>query len=90
MPLPIKPARNLIAAYLRWQGFAGITLPWAIYLLPESMQDAALIRHERVHERQYAYYGTTGFLLRYFWYQALYGYENNPLEIEARQGGRCD
>lgn len=43
-----------------------------------------LLRHEQKHVEQYARYGTIGFLVRYAWYSLRYGYQRNPLEVEAR------
>ena len=43
-----------------------------------------VLAHECVHVQQYARYGFVGFSLRYLWYSLRYGYERNPLEVEAR------
>lgn len=43
-----------------------------------------LMRHERKHVEQFQRYGTLGFLVRYLWQCARYGYRNAPLEREAR------
>lgn len=78
-------ARGLIAWVLRRTGFAGVTLPWGIYILPEKMQDERLIKHEREHARQIEEHGIIGFYARYLWYSLRYGYRNNPLEVQARK-----
>lgn len=82
----IKPARGLIRYILRKTGFGGVTLPWAIYLLPERMDDAALIRHERVHAEQMERMGVVRFYAAYAWQMMRYGYRDAPLEREAREG----
>jgi hypothetical protein len=41
--------------------------------------------HEEVHLEQIRRYGGVGFTVRYLWWLFLHGYENHPLEIEARQ-----
>lgn len=42
------------------------------------------IRHERVHVAQQWRYGLVLFFLLYGAYSLVYGYRDNPLEIEAR------
>ena len=80
-----RPARHLIAWWLRLTGFAGITLaPFGIYILPQRLQDERLVRHEAAHWAQYQRMGLLGFYATYLWYTARHGYRNNPLEIEAR------
>ena len=81
----IRPASGLIAFTLRRTGFAGVTLPWGIYILPERLQDDKLRRHENEHARQIDEYGVIGFYARYLWFTLRYGYRNNPLEILARK-----
>lgn len=44
-----------------------------------------LIKHELKHVEQYERLGFLSFLLKYLWFSLLYGYYNNPLEVEARQ-----
>lgn len=43
-----------------------------------------LIRHEKKHLEQIERYGKVGYMARWLFFQAVYGYKNNPLEIEAR------
>lgn len=81
----IRPARGLVAWFLKTTGFRGITLPWGIFILPGSLNDARLIKHEQHHVLQIKRYGVVGFYVRYAWYSLRYGYWNNPLEVEARQ-----
>lgn len=80
-----KPARHLIAWWLKITGFAGITLPpWGIYILPGRLDDQRLIRHEQAHWDQYKRMGVLRFYATYLWLTLRHGYWNNPLEIEAR------
>lgn len=50
----------------------------------EFLADENWLRHELAHIAQYRKYGVIPFLLRYLWWSWRVGYENNPLEIEAR------
>jgi hypothetical protein len=81
----VRPANGLIGWTLRRTGFAGVTLPWGIYILPERLQDARLVRHEQAHADQIAQYGVIGFYAKYLWFTLRYGYRNNPLEEKARK-----
>jgi hypothetical protein len=81
----IRPANGLIGWTLRRTGFAGVTLPWGIYILPERWQDERLIKHEREHARQIEEHGVIGFYARYLWFTLRHGYRNNPLEEKARK-----
>ena len=81
----VRPANGLIGWTLRRTGFAGVTLPWGIYILPERLQDARLVRHEQAHADQIAQYGVIGFYAKYLWFTLRYGYRNNPLEEQARK-----
>ena len=82
--MKLRPAKNLIALWLKWYGAWAITLPpFGIYVLPGREYDW-LIRHERKHEEQALRLGLLKFYLLYLYYQLRYGYENNPLEREAR------
>lgn len=85
--LEIRPARGLIRSVLRRTGFSGVTLPWAIYILPELMDNAALIRHEQVHAAQIERMGVARFYVTYLYQVLRYGYRGAPLEVEARSGG---
>lgn len=85
--MKITKASGLIECALRRTGFAGVTLPWSIYILPERLRDLALIAHERVHEAQMARMGVVRFYAVYTWQVLRYGYRDAPLEREAR--GEC-
>lgn len=81
----IRPATGLIAFTLRRTGFAGVTLPWGIYILPDRLQDERLRRHELEHARQISEHGVIGFYARYLWFTLRYSYQFNPLEVQARK-----
>lgn len=80
-----KPARGLIGWVLRRTGFHGVALaPWGIYILPAAMHSQRLIRHEQAHWRQWLRMGTVRYYATYLWQIVRYGYENAPMEVEAR------
>ena len=80
-----KPARGLIGWVLRRTGFHGVALaPWGIYILPAAMHSQRLIRHEQAHWRQWQRMGTVRYYATYLWQIVRYGYENAPMEVEAR------
>jgi hypothetical protein len=66
-------------------GYAGITLPpFGVYILSERLSDQRLVRHEAVHWDQAERMGVVTFYVRYLWLLARHGYQNHPMEIEAR------
>lgn len=80
-----KPARGLIAWVLRRTGFAGVALaPFGIYILPEHLTSAALIKHEQVHWMQYMRMGLVKYYATYLYQIIRYGYRDAPMEREAR------
>jgi hypothetical protein len=80
-----KPARHIIAWFLRRFGFAGVALaPWGIFVLPEHLGSQRLIRHEQQHWRQWERMGTIRYYATYLWGLARHGYRNHPMELEAR------
>jgi len=81
----VRPANGLIGWTLRRTGFAGVTLPWGIYILPERLQDERLVRHEQEHARQIDELGVIKFYALYLWFTLRYGYRLNKLEEQARK-----
>ena len=80
-----KPARGLIGWVLRRTGFHGVALaPWGIYIRLAAMHSQRLIRHEQAHWRQWLRMGTVRYYATYLWQIVRYGYENAPMEVEAR------
>jgi hypothetical protein len=81
----INPATGIINWFLRRTGYQGITMPWRkVYLLPEHMTNQGLIDHEMVHIEQIDRMGALKFTFLYLYYLVIHGYQNHPLEIEAR------
>lgn len=82
----IKEARGPIRWILRKTPYWGICLPpFGVYILKERMDNERLIRHEQCHWDQYLRMGVIKFYAVYLYKHFKYGYENNPLEVEARQ-----
>lgn len=51
----------------------------------EFLSNENWVKHELKHVEQYKRYGYFGFLVKYVWLSIRDGYENNPLEVEARE-----
>lgn len=88
MTFSVRKATGFIRWYLRRTGFWAITIPVIIpgvYILPEFWHHKGLRDHEAVHVKQIETLGAWTFLFKYLAYQLYYGYEKNPLEIEARK-----
>jgi hypothetical protein len=80
-----RPARHIIAWFLRRFGFAGVALaPWGIFVLPEHLHSQRLTRHEIAHWRQYQRMGAIRYYATYAWQVLRYGYRDAPMEVEAR------
>ena len=69
----------------------GKGLPWAItlgsscfYSVPKQAVSSSWRRHEEEHKAQWSRLGWR-FLPIYLYYHIRYGYDKNPLEIEARE-----
>ena len=81
----VREARHIIRWFLRWRGYGGITLPpLGIYILRERMREDKLVRHEQAHWAQYVRMGAVKFYAKYLWLLVRHGYQNHPMEIEAR------
>lgn len=84
MPPGFRRARGLIERFLRYHGFAAVTLPWrTVYVLDEYAHRRDIVAHERVHLDQIERDGPVKFSLLYLYYLARFGYERNLYEIEA-------
>lgn len=53
----------------------------------ELIGDAAWLRHEICHVRQWQRDGFLPYLFRYLWFSLRNGYRQNPYELEAREAG---
>ena len=83
--MKIQTAKGLLAWLMRRAGFLGWTSFWrTVYVLPGYEHDERLLRHERRHLEQIEEDGRIMFALVYLWWLILYGYHDNPYEIEAR------
>lgn len=85
--------RNPIGRWFQrhqWGGFC-LVLPYMCIVLYWNWETVPefLRRHEMIHVIQVARYGFFGFYARYFWWLWKYGYENHPMEKEARQCEDC-
>lgn len=86
LPLPDDPQLRLAAIQtgLLDENTDGLTLGYAIYLVG-GRRSNRLVSHECRHVYQYEAAGSiAAFLSKYLQEIDLYGYENAPLEIDAR------
>lgn len=93
IPLPTDPELRLAALQSGLLGprVAGITFGYGIYLIEGGMKQRKLIAHECRHVAQYEGYGSIqNFLIAYLNQIIDYGYEDAPLELEARQFAHLD
>lgn len=82
----IKPAKGLVKAFLDIVGSDGVTLPpFGIYIRERCLADDQLCRHERAHWAQWQRMGTVRFYAVYLWLLARHGYDEHPMELEARR-----
>jgi len=64
--------------------YTAITI-WPFIFSDKVPMDAPIERHERKHLEQWKRGFWIGFLFKYLYYHAKYGYWNNPYEVEARK-----
>lgn len=84
--MKIATAQHVVRWFLRRFGYGAITAPWqTVYVLPERIKDAGLIRHELIHVEQIQRLGAWHWTAQYLWGLLRHGYRNNPLEVEARE-----
>ena len=77
-----KPWRWIMTIF----DFGAITLPGRrVVMMDWLLRDENLIAHELAHVEQYERLGTARFLWRYFVLLLRYGYDDHPMEIEARR-----
>lgn len=85
----IKEATWAWTLLLNTLGRIAICTPWrTIIILSRYISNDRLKRHEMSHAAQYERMGRWRFLAVYCWYALRHGYDQNPLEIEARQAER--
>lgn len=81
-----RPATGPVLRFLNAVRRDAVTLPpFGIFVRPERMSDEALLRHEQVHWAQWQRMGTLRFYISYLWLLMRHGYDNHPMEIEARK-----
>lgn len=59
--------------------------PFGIYVAKDYANNLALIEHEKIHWQQYQRMGLLNYYLQYFAQKSKFGYDNMPMEIEARK-----
>lgn len=64
--------------------FSGFTLGYVIFIKPTVNDLKTLLAHELIHVKQSEQMGLEKFLERYFIEIIKFGYDNAPLELEAR------
>ncbi len=81
-------AEAAVQAGLRWASMAGMTLFYGIFIR-EGTYSRELLAHECRHVHQYEQRGSiTNFLQEYLSQALAWGYEDSPLEKEAREIAR--
>jgi hypothetical protein len=82
----MKPASLFIRWFLNAVKRDAVTLPpFGIYCRASVLGDMQLAAHEQVHWEQYQKMGFWRYYLTYLWYQIRYGYDKNPMEVEAKK-----
>lgn len=67
-------------------GFNAKTVPpIGIFISKSQMHNSNLIAHEKVHWKQYQELGLLGFYSKYLTEFVQYGYDNMPMEKQARE-----
>lgn len=66
--------------------FIAITLPpFGIYARKDYLDSELIADHEQVHWEQYQRLGALRYYGRYLWQSMTHGYNDNPMEVEARE-----
>jgi hypothetical protein len=66
--------------------FRGMCIPpFGIFILKKHRGNKKILQHDLVHWKQYKKLGFLDFYLKYLIQYIFIGYENMPMEIEARQ-----
>lgn len=81
----ITTAGPLMRAFLWAVGKTGFAAPWGTaYIHPQDASDRELIAHEDCHLEQLQDMGALEYTFTHLKNNATVGYQENPLEIEAR------
>lgn len=98
MRLDRRDGAVLVISRLVAPGADATTLGRFVFVRPEAVSSARLLRHELVHVRQWRQHGVLRFLRRYLasylrwrlrWYGHWAAYRRIPLEIEAEWEARA-
>lgn len=82
----MRTAPKWLQWLLKRGGYNAITLPpLGIWATTNHVNNHRLYQHECVHWQQAQRMGLVKYYATYCWYHLRYGYEHNPMEIEARQ-----
>ena len=82
-----KEAKHFYKWFLKTFGYVAIVNPFSrvCHVLPDHFPPSErLKKHEETHIQQIKRDGVLKFCIKYVWYLLLYGYGNNPYEVEAR------
>ena len=89
LPSGVKVRRSSILTTLggwlsgRKRARSAVTIRHTIFVHPDRVLTARLLRHELAHVKQWEAHPWT-FPLRYAWNHLRHGYNGNPFEAEAR------
>lgn len=87
--MKIKTASGLVLAWMNLMRFDGWASFWrTAYIRPGFEGDKGLVAHEMKHLEQIEREGRILFTLKYLWLGLVFGYYDNPYEIEARAAAR--
>jgi hypothetical protein len=87
LPMPLEPRlqRAALQAGLLGPGMVGLTLGYTVFVRGAQHLQPRLLRHEFRHVQQYEAAGSiAAFLAAYLPQIIQFGYENAPLEVDAR------
>ncbi len=79
--------RQVKIHYVRWvvPPYRAMTIPpLGIFIKKKYRGDKKILNHDMVHWQQYQKMGLFKFYFRYFKQFLIYGYDNMPMELEAR------
>lgn len=58
--------------------------PFGIWILKSEKNNEELLKHEWIHWKYYQQNGLLNYYFNYMFQKAKYGYDNMPMEVEAR------
>ena len=81
-------AKHLYKWFLKTFGYVAIVNPFSrvCHVLGDYFPPSEhLKKHEKTHMQQIDKEGALKFCFKYLWFSIIYGYANNPYEVEARK-----